>query len=334
MIKLRSWEYWPFGIVQFPAFIYFLWLSLRARSFVFFSASNPGIPMGGMFGESKFDVLRKIPSQYVPTTILLPNPTTTAEVLHHMTKAGMHFPVILKPDIGERGFMVQRVTNEGEVSSYIGQLRCPLIVQELVDEPLEYGVYYAKYPTEKRGRVISLVAKEMLSVTGDGESTLKELILNKDRAKLQWRKLSERFKNELNVVVEEGKKIELESIGNHVHGTRFINANNFITDQLSETFDAISSQIPGFYFGRFDLRCKTLEDLYAGNVKIMELNGCGAEPGHIYDSEYSLWRAFGDVVRHWHNIYRIARANNKMGVAYLSHREALAYYKKFRSVIR
>ncbi|MGC3942925.1 MAG: hypothetical protein QM762_00040 [Chryseolinea sp.] len=62
-IKLKSWEYWPFGIVQFPLFIYFAWLSLRARSIVFFSASNPGITMGGMFGESKYDVIRKVPLQ-------------------------------------------------------------------------------------------------------------------------------------------------------------------------------------------------------------------------------------------------------------------------------
>ena len=59
LIRLKSWEYWPFGIVQFPAILYWVWLSLRARSFVFFSASNPGIPMGGMFGESKYELLKR-----------------------------------------------------------------------------------------------------------------------------------------------------------------------------------------------------------------------------------------------------------------------------------
>src|SRR5688500_20330976 len=71
LIKLKSWEYWPFGIVQFPAILYWIWLSLRARSFVFFSASNPGITMGGMFGESKYEILKNIPSRLVPRTIHL-----------------------------------------------------------------------------------------------------------------------------------------------------------------------------------------------------------------------------------------------------------------------
>ena len=70
-IKLKSWEYWPFGILHFPAMIYFAWLSLRARSFIFFSASNPGIPMGGMFGESKYEVLKKLPSRYIANSALI-----------------------------------------------------------------------------------------------------------------------------------------------------------------------------------------------------------------------------------------------------------------------
>ena len=45
-IRLTSWEYWPFGIVQAPIFIYWLWLSIKARTPFFFSASNPGIQIG------------------------------------------------------------------------------------------------------------------------------------------------------------------------------------------------------------------------------------------------------------------------------------------------
>ena len=91
MIKLRNWEYWPFGIVQFPAIIYWLWLSARARSLVFFSAANPGIPMGGMFGESKFDILQKVPSEYVPPTIKIEMPASPDQVLNCMATAGIRF---------------------------------------------------------------------------------------------------------------------------------------------------------------------------------------------------------------------------------------------------
>ena len=54
----------------------------------------------------------------------------------------------------------------------------------------------------------------------------------------------------------------------------FINSNHLITPALSASFDRISKQIDGFYFGRFDLRVKTIEDLEAGNIQILELNGC------------------------------------------------------------
>jgi len=334
LIKLRSWEYWPFGIVQFPAIIYWLWLSLRARSLVFFSACNPGISMGGMFGESKYDILQKIPRQYVPPTIKVDLPIISQEVMKAIESAHMTLPLIFKPDIGERGYMVKRVDTEDDVSEYLVKMRGPFLIQELVTSPLEFGVFYLKYPDEGHGRVISLVGKEMLAVTGDGILTLQDLILANDRAKLQWEKLKVTYREVLNDVPHKGKRIELVSIGNHAMGTRFINANHLINDQLSKTFDSISNRIPGFYFGRFDLRCESLADLYTGNVRILELNGCGAEPAHIYDTDFSIWRAFVTLVRHWEHIFRIARANNQKGIPYVSHAEALAFYRKFRSAIK
>lgn len=334
VIKLKSWEYWPFGIVQFPAIIYWIWLSLRARSFVFFSASNPGIPMGGMFGESKYDILQKIPARYVPRTLLI-NPSLSAnEVMQVIRDAGMPFPLIFKPDIGERGFMVRRVDDDADVRRYLKEARRSFLVQEFVTEPLEFGVFYMRLPDETEGRVISLVAKEMLSVVGNGKATLRELILANDRAKLQWRKLERTLHDQLECVVSSGRRIELVSIGNHALGTRFINANHLITANLSHTFAKISNAIPGFYFGRYDLRCQTLDDLYTGNVKIMELNGCGAEPAHIYDTAMPLWQGFITLMKHWGYIFAISRSNRKRGVRYASHRQAFAYYRKFRSAVR
>lgn len=333
-IKLKSWEYWPFGIVQFPAILYWIWLSFRERSFVFFSGSNPGIPMGGMFGESKFDVLKKIPRQYVPKTILISPPASVSEVLQHMQTAGLELPVIFKPDIGERGYLVKRIVDEIDIAAYLRRVKGNFLVQELLDLPVEFGVYYRRLPGEKHGSVVSLVGKEMLSVTGDGRSTLEDLILRNDRAKLQWEKLNASFNGKFQTIIPEGVKIELVSIGNHSMGTKFINANHLINENLSRTFDEISSAIPGFYYGRYDLRCRSVDDLYAGNFKVMELNGCGAEPAHIYDPDFSFWAACAVQLEHWDNIYRIARANRKNGFQYLSHSDALRYYRKFKSAVK
>src|SRR5688500_18899817 len=95
-IRLKSWEYWPFGIIQLPVFVYFFWLSLRARSPLFFSASNPGIVMGGMFGESKFEVLEKVPARYKPITLLIKGGAKKEEVIKIIRQANIQYPLIFK----------------------------------------------------------------------------------------------------------------------------------------------------------------------------------------------------------------------------------------------
>jgi hypothetical protein len=331
-IKLKSWEYWPFGIIHAPLFIYFSWLSLRARSFFFFSASNPSIRMGGMFGESKFDVLELVPQSVKAKTLLQKLPTTTREVLFRMREEGMQFPVIMKPDLGERGWMVRRIDSTDDVEAYLHEIKIDFLIQEFIGLPMEFGVFYIRYPNQAEGRVTSIAEKEMLSVTGDGTKTLKELIFNHDRARLQWDSLRIQHQNRLNDVLLRGEKRELVSIGNHCLGTKFLNANSRITDKLSSSFDAISRQIDDFYFGRYDLKTASYQDLENGNIKIVELNGCGAEPAHIYDPGFSLWEAVKVLIRHWNDIYIISTQNHAQGVTYISFREGKQIYRKFRAL--
>lgn len=330
MIKLRSWEYWPFGIIQFPLFFYYPWLSLRAGSFTFFSASNPGILMGGMFGESKFEVLKMIPHQLKPKTILVRRNTTLAMLLNELHQVNLSFPLIFKPDIGERGFMVRRINNAEEAQLYLNEMEHDFLAQEFVTYSLEFGVFYSRYPDREHGSVTSIVMKEMLYVKGDGLSTLQELIMTKDRARLQWPVLEKKFAQRLHEVIPRDEKVEIVSIGNHCLGTKFINANHLISDRLNNSFDRISKTIPGFFFGRFDLRCNTIEDLQDGNVLIMELNGCGAEPAHIYDPAFPLLKAVSVLINHWTTIFQIAQKNKKAGANYLPLKEAIRHYHNFK----
>lgn len=333
-IRLGSWEFWPFGIIQFPAIVYWLWLSLRSKSMVFFSASNPGIRMGGMFGESKYAVLKNIPNTIVPKTILIALPTTSREVETRIREECMVLPLIFKPDIGERGLMVRKIESTDDMDDYLHEIKIDFLIQEWIDLPLEFGVFYTRYPGEKKGKVTSVVIKEMLSVTGDGKSTLESLIFDNNRAKLQWSILQRTYHEQLSLVIPAGEKMELVSIGNHALGTKFLNGNHLINDRLNDTFNVISNSIPGFYFGRFDLRCATLNDLYDGAIRVMELNGCGAVPTHIYDPDFSFWRGMWELIVHWRNIFEIARANKKLGVDYITFKEAWGLYRKFKAVTK
>lgn len=332
MIKLRSWEYWPFGILQGPALLYWLLLAVRARSIFYFSASNPGILSGGMMGESKSDVLDLVPDNVKPKTLRIKIPSTVDVVLKQMSAHGLTFPVIFKPDIGERGWMVRKISNEAEVLEYLKVIRIDFIVQDFVELPLEFGVFWVHFPNKQHGNVTSITMKEFLRVTGDGAHTLRDLILSNDRAKLQWDLLRVKYKHELDIVLRKGESRELVSIGNHCLGTKFLNANHLITPKLNDSFNRISRQIKGFHFGRFDLRCASFEDLENGNVKIVELNGCGAEPAHIYHPGASFWKAVGTLFIHVHNMYRISVINHSMGVPYLSFQEGRTIYQKFKAL--
>ena len=105
-----------------------------------------------------------------------------------------------------------------------------------------------------------------------------------------------------------------------------------IAPTLCESFDRISKQINGFYFGRYDLRCASLKDLEEGNVQVVELNGCGAEPAHIYHPGASLWKGLRDLITHWRNMYLISKENHLRGMPYLSFREGKAIYNRLKTI--
>ena len=331
-IKLTNWEYWPFGILQAPIFVYWIWLSAKARSLFFFSASNPSIYSGGMLGESKKMALDLVPDEYKPLTILIRLPATVDQVLCAMVEAKLNLPVIFKPDLGERGFMVRKIHNENEIKKYLSEIPTDFLVQEFLDLPLEFGVFYARKPSETIGKVVSINSKEMLSVVGNGEDTLSQLVYKNSRAYLQDDRLRKIFTDQWNSIIPINETIELNSIGNHCLGTKFMNGKDLITPMLNDTFDILSKKVRGFYFGRYDLRCATLADLENGSFKIMELNGCGAEPAHIYQPGFSFWQALKVMFGHWRLLYEISVENHKSGVPYITFAEARKTYLRTRKI--
>ncbi len=327
-IRLRKWEFWPFAIAYLPIFAYWIWLSIRARSLLYFTASNPGIRNGGMLGESKMDILNQIPKEYLPVSVLITPDLTNAEIHEKMSRAGLTYPVIFKPNIGERGTGVKLIRSTEEINGYRKDIRAPFLIQEFIDLPVELGIFYSRIPGEDTGTISSIVLKEMLFVIGDGESTLCQLVHSNHRAYLQKDQLAGRWAKHWTTVIEKDDKIILESIGNHCRGTKFLNGNFLISEELGQIFDELSSAIPGFYFGRFDLRTKSYEHLNKGDFKVMELNGAGSEPAHIYDPSVSLSEAYRSLFWHWKMLYKISIQNHKNGIPYLSLREGIEEYRK------
>jgi hypothetical protein len=308
-IKLTNYEYWPWWTLYLPVLPIWLWNALRTRSFTYFTAVNPGLKSGGFYGESKKDILDLIPNEYKPATLMihLKNPLF-AQMQH------LDFPLIAKPDIGERGNGVAKIHNLIELELYHRNATEDYILQEYVDFKLELAILYSRMPGEDKGKITSVTQKEFLSVTGNGIETLATLVNSSDRARFQVEKLQEKYANIWHSILPNGQKIELESIGNHCRGTRFINANYLINKELEQVFDNIADQILGFDYGRYDLRVRSLEDLYQGkNIRIVELNGVNADPAHIYDNSHGFLASLHDIAQHWLRIGDLAKVNIKNG---------------------
>ncbi|MDB4835063.1 ATP-grasp domain-containing protein [Cyclobacteriaceae bacterium] len=315
MKKWLKWEFWPYWLFYIPVYFQYIYLSLKAQSFVFFSASNPSMILGGFCTYSKSDILNKIATKHTPKGFVYkPN----QDIKSFLSEYNIDFPFIVKPDIGERGNGVALITAWDELDSYLSTIKNEtIIVQEYVNFPIELGVMYHRISGNKEGHISSIVIKDFPTIIGDGKQTFQQLIEQQKRTQFYKKLLFESYKDQLTDIVPKDKKIQLQNIGNHCLGTTFLNGNHLINDQLRQVFDEIATPIKGFNFGRFDLRVSSYEDLYNGqNITIMELNGANSEPAHIYDPNTPLITAYKHLFQHWKNLYKVSVANHKNGTPY------------------
>jgi len=313
-IRLGSWEYWPVYIFSLPMIGIWIWTAIRARDFFFFSMTNPGIPTGGFFGESKSDILRHIPADAKPATLLLKHPIRPEEALQSVRQASLAYPLIAKPEVGERGWNIERIDTDEDLASYITRHPIDTIVQEYVDLPVELSIMAYEMPDGSEAAVTSICEKHLLQVKGDGRRSLGELILAQDRALLQYEKLRKNFGDRWMEIMPEGEVLVLEHVGNHCRGTMFLDRNDRIDAELTHVILRLLRSMPGVYYGRFDMRVASWESLRAGrDIRVLEFNGTSADPAHIYQPGYPLLRAYRDIGRHWGIMYRIARHNRLDG---------------------
>jgi hypothetical protein len=308
-IKLSNWEYWPFPVLYLPVFAYWAWLSLKARSLFFFSTANPTIRNAGFLLESKQQIYDLLPEGTYPRTVYCAKGSSLDSIRPLMAARGLYFPLMAKPDIGQRGLQVKLLRNECDLMIYAGRSRVDFLLQEYIDYPHEAGIFYYRIPREAHGQISGIVGKEMLSVKGDGRSTIETLLGKKDRYLLQLPLLKAIYGDAfLQRVPANGE--ELAPYGNHRLGAKFLDWTGRITPELEQTIDALCLAIPGFYFGRLDIKFKSWDGLCAGRgFSIIELNGAGSEPTHIYDPKHSIFFAWKEIIRHLRLLYTISSLN-------------------------
>lgn len=325
--ETTSWfEFAPTHLFYAPIALYCGWLSLRHMGLTLPTNSNPGLPYSGLVGESKYTVLNQMKGQnrglIAPYARILRwgeqqgLQRTLEDAEEAMENTKLSFPLVAKPDIGMRGSGVQVLKSNADLKGYIRSFPsgANFLLQELIPSEGEAGIFYVRYPGERKGQIISLTLKYFPHVVGNGTKTLRELILADPRAGKLAHLYVERLKSELGSVIPKGKRVRLAFAGNHCRGTIFRDGNDHITDAMTTAFDKLASSMDEFYIGRFDVRFDSFDDLKAGTgFRIIEINGAGGEATHIWDARMTLRGAYRALMGQFSHLYAIGHKNRKRG---------------------
>lgn len=326
-----NWELWHFNVLYAPVFPVWLWYCLKSRSLWFFTASNPTITFGGMEGEGKKEMYDQLPQHLMPVTIYIHHKDDFEQVLRKVEMSGLRYPFIVKPDVGMKGILFRVIENENQLKKYHDRIPVEYIAQDKIDYPIEVSVFYYRYPWRKKGRISGFIHKELLQVKGNGKSTLKELIHDHPRARYRLEEMEHRHGHRYERIIPADELFYLSYAGNHNRGAQFTNLHNEIDDDLLKVFDELSHFNGNFFYGRYDIKTVSIEDLKQGkNFSILEFNGAGAEPNHIYDCNMSLWKAYATILQHWKALYKISKYNREHGVNYWPLQKGRLYLKEAR----
>lgn len=309
-----------------PLFFQWMGLGLRYRSLTLPTAANPSIEAGGLLGESKIacmDLIGPEAKQWAaPSAAIDTLPGDIAEtrrrLLAAMDRNGVSFPAVVKPDIGWRGIGVRRLNNADEIDAYLTDfpLGNRLMIQNYVPFDGEAGVFYARLPGQEKGEIFSMTFRYYPFVLGDGEHTLRQLILGNERTRWKADLHLKAHADEADRVLAKGESLRLSTVGSSRVGGLYTDSRAYVTPALTDRFDQIAKSIPEFWFGRFDVRFADIERFQAGeDFQIVEVNGAGAEAIHMWDPNFPLGEAYRALFDQQARMFAIADANRKRGFA-------------------
>lgn len=323
----------PPPLFYIPLGAQWLWLGIRNRSLSLPTLANPKIEVGGLWGESKSRYLALVgPEQrrwFADYTVVRRGRGPKAReldacrALRAAADAGLSFPLVAKPDIGWRGFGVRLIGSAEELSAYVGAFPEgeTILLQQAIDHEGEAGVLYARMPGSPSGTIISLTFRYFPYVIGDGERSVRDLILADQRA--AW-KAGHHFgfvaehvgatNGELDRVPADGETVRLCFIGSNRVGGLYRDARGHITPDLVRRFDAISHSIPEFYYGRYDVRFASVERFRQGeDFSIIEINGAGGESINVWDPSMPLAQVYRELFAQQRLLFEIGAKNRARG---------------------
>ena len=339
---LSFFEFWPMWAFYPPVMAYAAWLMLRHRSVLLPTVANPSFPGGGFYGESKAEILdllmAHVPEWTAPFVRIdrpdaawLDSAVERDAALAAMADASLLLPVVAKPDLGCRGVGVKLVRSAADLQAYIDSFPrgASFLLQRLVPFEGEAGIFYVRRPGQATGHIVSITLKYFPHVTGNGQHTLRELIMADARAGKLAHLYLKRHAVRLDQVPPAGDSIRLAFAGSHSRGAIFRDGTHLVTHEMEARFDAIAKSLPEFHFGRFDVRFERFADVQLGRgFTIVEANGAGAESTHIWDRRTGLLQAWRDLMRQYRWLFEIGAANRARGFKTMGWTEFVRSYRR------
>ncbi len=330
--RIRHWEFWPYYVTNSVTFLYALYLGcFRYRQPTLFTVVNPSMkPDSGFIGERKSSIFQEMPQDALGRWLLVEAGKSVADKRtifnQFMQRHSLDYPVVLKPDRGQRGIGVSVCRSQEDAFRWLGDIEDDFIMMEFHPGE-EFGVFYYRFPGEPLGKIFSITRKKHLFVVGDGLHTLEELILQHRRALCMAPIFLKRLEPDLLKIVPAGESVQLGNVGAHSLGTLFLDGSYLRSEQLLMAVEKIARPYKGFYFGRFDVKAASEKDLREGNnLKVIEINGVTSEATHIYDPNNSLLYGWKTLMQQWNIAFQIASCNAQNGHQPMSLRAFVAHW--------
>lgn len=313
-------ERMPKWLICVPLVLQWVWLSVRHGGITLPSSANPAITSGGLVGETKREYFDSMgPLALAATARYCAVPPALRQGMAGVRRAlageDIAFPLIAKPDLGMCGFGVRLIADADALAAYFlafppGQT---VILQEYLPQEGEAGVFYARHPGQAQGQIIGLALRYHPRVTGDGVSTIEQLIGADPRAG-RVRLAGHELAVDCSRVPGPGESVRLATIGSTRVGGLYRDGAACITPTLTAAIDAIARDMKHFYFGRFDLRFTDLAALgEARGLRIMEVNGAGSEAIQAWDPDLRLTQALRMIFSKQRTLFQVAAANRRRG---------------------
>ena len=263
--------------------------------------------LGGMLDDKKSAVYKLVHPRYLPQTIIIKKDDN---IEAKIKEAGLNYPLIVKPDVGFKGFMVRKVDSLTELNGLkasFGQRE--MLLQEFVDTAKEYSIMCYKLNRSSTYEISSFVEKILPYIVGDGITTIEDLIINLSNPFLKKEIVLYKFRTCLHDILPKGQKMIIDHVGNYARGSKFYNRSKQIDEDLTRAMNNFFTGINGLNFGRLDLKADSIDDIKNGNFKLLEINGAKAEPIHIYDPTMSISSMMKDISFHWRTLFKIVKEN-------------------------